>query len=1003
MENPDEQLGPISPPTSSISRTKINKKYFILFIVAALIVGYFVPNIISHFTSPKSIRTGQYADSKLLHIVTMDPNTEVVEPKKITFTFNDDVDPHHFENFFQISPNVEGEFHQGFDKKKIEFVPKEPFRAATSFGVIVRSGFVSMNGKTLFDNFYGDFRIASNDTSVQYLSSGVTGRVLSFSANNKVNLTIDNKSTYRDVKVYVYPSDEEHLLTYLTYYSDQKTSYPQEKYISTSSVHSDKKSIMEFDVKGSTANKSLALSPGIYYLEAKGAPQISNGSVFIIVNKTGITARQDDQKIILAAFDLATGKKISDGVTATFYNLEKTPNIISSNLFNEVGNFGMPFSSRVDLIVGKRGDETMIIPFKLPQSLADIKVYSDLSKDTKVFLYTDRPIYKPGDTVFYKGIVRQDNDSLYTLPSSGTQVKIWINGSTSKNEVEQTISVDSDGTFSGNFIVPQSLVNSNKDYTDVTYMYAAVSPESSTTYSPSYAYFNVVEYKKPEFEIKVEAQKGEYTKNEKPTYIVTGKYFDGSPLANAEVDYATYATNYYEAEKAVYNSNFNFTQFGGMCGGGFGAWQEYYGDEVVKSTVTLDANGKATVSTDPSKKELLSKTYTLKAWKVDKNKNEVAGAANAIVHTADYNIFFPPSPTSYKSGDEIVVPFYAESLKGEKVTDKEFTYKLLKQVYTSSENREETVKSGTVKSDGNGNGLIALTLPKEQNITYYIVIETRDLLGNLAQGRKSVYTRNKDSSNQYDFFEDPSDTYLKIVSTKNSFKVGDTLKLTVKSPKELDALVSFERGRVYKPSYVHINEGETTLEVPIDADLSPSITAVFSFFADGSYHSEGLSLNVPAMHMLMNVAVKTDKTRYKPTETALVSITTHDAYDNPVVANLSMGIVDKAIYGLKKSATPPIHSSFYYFRPRRTNASSSLTWVGTYNYGGRGGGGGGGALGGPAVDTLYWNPNITTSSNGEANLSVDLKNYKTTWKVQVIGSTEKTQVGQADTEFIVAD
>ena len=162
---------------------------------------------------------------------------------------------------------------------------------------------------------------------------------------------------------------------------------------------------------------------------------------------------------------------------------------------------------------------------------------------------------------------------------------------------------------------------------------------------------------------------------------------------------------------------------------------------------------------------------------------------------------------------------------------------------------------------------------------------------------------------------------------------------------------------------------------------------------EGKYRTEGLSLNAPAMHRLLQIGLEPDKTVYSPNETAQLKLTTRDANGAPVAAQLSLGIVDKAIYALRKSATPPIHSSFYYFRPRRTNASSSLTQMG--DLGGGGGGGGGGAGLGNAADVLYWDPNVRTDATGETTISVPFLGYQTMWKALVLGSTTRSEFGQA--------
>ena len=403
--------------------------------------------------------------------------------------------------------------------------------------------------------------------------------------------------------------------------------------------------------------------------------------------------------------------------------------------------------------------------------------------------------------------------------------------------------------------------------------------------------------------------------------------------------------------------------------------------------------------------KLLSQTITLVASKTDKNNNKIVSAIKTIVHASDINVFFAPSASNYKSGETVVAPFYAETLTGAKIVNQDLKYSFTAISYGSGNPKEEVIREGVVKTDANGAGIVTFTVPSDITASgRYINLEATDSRGNKSRAQKYIYLMTQ-SSEQSDYYPDQSnETQLKIISPKNSFIVGDTIVLNVDSPLEVDVLMTLERGRVYSPQSVHLVKGKNTINIPVDVRLSPSITAVFTFFNNGKYYSEGLSLNIPAMHKVLSMNIIPNKTRYVPGETAEIRITTNDNNGNPVRADVSLGVVDKAIYALRKNATPPVHSTLYAYRSRQTNASSSLSRVGVYDYGGRGGGGGGGEGGdGKLVDTLYWNPEIRTNADGWAALQVPLGDTQTTWKALSIGSTAESQVGQADTEFVVAN
>jgi uncharacterized protein YfaS (alpha-2-macroglobulin family) len=313
-----------------------------------------------------------------------------------------------------------------------------------------------------------------------------------------------------------------------------------------------------------------------------------------------------------------------------------------------------------------------------------------------------------------------------------------------------------------------------------------------------------------------------------------------------------------------------------------------------------------------------------------------------------------------------------------------------------SDYQKKSDLSGKVKIDENGKGVIRLVAPDTKNNFIYLSLSVKDSSGNVTETDKgiSIYRQREDKPVYWSNENNVSQTYLRIAADSNSYKVGETMHLTIVSPKDIDVLMSPERGRSYKAKVISLSKGENKLDIPVDEEYSPSVALTFNFFADGKYYSEGISLNVPAMHKLLTVKIEKDKESYSPNSTANLTVTLTDAKGNPVVGNFSLGLVDEAIYGLRKDATPLIHSSFYYFRGRTTNASSSLTMIGSYNGGGGRGGGGGGDNNGSPIDTVFWAPNLTTDPNGKLLVPVKLGAAKTVWRAQVIAVDNETDLGQ---------
>jgi uncharacterized protein YfaS (alpha-2-macroglobulin family) len=745
-------------------------------------------------------------------------------------------------------------------------------------------------------------------------------------------------------------------------------------------------------MKSMSEMQTYKLDPGVYYLEAKRDDTVL-GTSFLIVNSVGVVARQDDKKVTLTTYDLATNTQSAYPASIGFYNMINGANqLVVHNYTGFERSFAFDLDRKLDLLVGTINNETVFVPFGLPQSQADMRAIN-LDKTYKLFIYTDRPIYKPADTVKFSGVLRVDGDSQYRLAPAGTPVRVSLGYDT---DIETVVTTDSHGVFSGEFVLPEKAEGGYG-------LFSTTALNNSESGAYSSAYFEVARYTKPTFELTADVGKPEYLRNEKINFQMAGKLFNGEPLKDEQVVYRIYTQDYYEVEKAVYNKNFNVTEAGGMCGGGFA--EEYYGEPLDgEKKVTLDAQGKFNIEFVAPSTITSSKKVTLVVTKKDKSGNEIVAAANTILHGADYNVFFMPSAQNYKEKERVVAPFYVEDLMGDKIQNQEFTYKFVTISYKDNKPVETDLLTGKTKTDQEGKGIVSFHIPEKiKTDSKYLVIETTDKQGNKIEARKYIYITQPTEEDDFSFWDETGldQTYLKIVSSKSNYVVGDKIVLNIRSQKEIDALVTLERGRIYEPQIIRLFPGENTVSFDVNTDLSPSVTVVFSFFADGKYHTEGIALNVPAMHKLLDVSVTTDKTRYKPDDTANLKVKTRDPNGNPVPASLTVSLVDKAIFSLRKSSTPLIHSALYYYRPRSTNASSSLTLVGKYDIGGKGGGGGGGADIGKVVDTLYWNPNLRTDTNGEAAVAIPLQGYETTWKVSVIGTSDDTSVGQAEMDILV--
>jgi TonB-dependent SusC/RagA subfamily outer membrane receptor len=192
--------------------------------------------------------------------------------------------------------------------------------------------------------------------------------------------------------------------------------------------------------------------------------------------------------------------------------------------------------------------------------------YSESNEDKKfrgkIEFYLDRAIYRPGQTVFYKGIAIQKKKNKSSIVPN-TSFKITIQDPNYTNFKEFEVTTNEFGSFSGEFVLPKTGLTGNfrieahepTDY-EKDASYDKTKNEhpfwENVNFENSSAYFKVEEYKRPKFEVTFEPKKESFQVNQSVSVKGTAKAFAGSTLSDAKVTYTI--TRFTNSFRNYYNS-----------------------------------------------------------------------------------------------------------------------------------------------------------------------------------------------------------------------------------------------------------------------------------------------------------------------------------------------------------------------------------------------------------------------------------------------------------------
>ena len=148
--------------------------------------------------------------------------------------------------------------------------------------------------------------------------------------------------------------------------------------------------------------------------------------------------------------------------------------------------------------------------------------YQDNSRRrTTTFFYLDRAIYRPGQVVYFKGLMIDTDGKKDHEIITDKKTTVTFYDANSQKISDVTLTTNEYGTFNGQFTIPFGKIGGQY------YIMNGVGSQ----------YFRVEEYKRPKFEVKFEPVKGSYSLNDEVTATGFAKTYSGANLNDVDVKY----------------------------------------------------------------------------------------------------------------------------------------------------------------------------------------------------------------------------------------------------------------------------------------------------------------------------------------------------------------------------------------------------------------------------------------------------------------------------------
>lgn len=674
------------------------------------------------------------------------------------------------------------------------------------------------------------------------------------------------------------------------------------------------------------------------------------------------------------------------------------------------------------------------------------------------YTYTDRPVYRPSQTVQFKSILRKVVDGGYAIPPN-SKVKVLIYDARGETIYDKEQLTDDEGTISGSLTLGEEPPLGQ-------YRIALNFNNESTDQSPG-SVFRVEEYKKPEFEVTVSAKEPFLKVGQRVQASVHGEYYFGGAVAKAKVQYQIYRQPYYF--EPIWPRPFHWLytddDFGFSRGRGYSprlGYVSHQRDLVKSGTVVTDEFGNALITFPTESFPNLPGVdlqYQITAKMVDESRREIEGSTSIKVTTQAFYLTAKPQVSLYQPGDTARIDIQSRNPNGAPVATR------AKVTLSYVTQREVKDSSGKVTKAEAVDKLAEKTLdiPKEGRTEYNFVPEKQgyyrlDFTAADPFGGKIESTTYLWVAKGTGELAHVAHSGIELVVAKDTVPVGDSLDVLVTS-KYSDAyvLLTAESDGLYWSKVEYMPKNSLQFTLPVTKAFQPNITLTATLVRDNQMFTEKEEIRVPPVDEFLTVKLIAPKQEFRPREKATIEVEIADHKGNPVEADLSLGVMDASVLYIQSETRGDIRA-YFYGRQRPYNVRTTSSWA--FHSHGRDGlpeNDSGDAWwnqiqasraagvtafdeAAPAApmaaaelsdgrqlaksapnraakkekadadafaeteirsefpDTVFWAANLRTSADGKAKVDITFPDSLTTWRLTSIAVNAKSQVGEIHTE-----
>src|SRR6185312_9611962 len=514
--------------------------------------------------------------------------------------------------------------------------------------------------------------------------------------------------------------------------------------------------------------------------------------------------------------------------------------------------------------------------------------------------------------------------------------------------------------------------------------------------------------KKPEYEVRVTPAAPRVLEGESAQAGIDARYYFGEPVANAKVKYSIYRSRYwfplwYDPDEDSGSENFA------------DQYDDANGELISQANGQLDQDGKLQITFPTTVSDhKIDYRYRIQAEVSDKAGRGISGAGWMVATYGSFVLNITPNRYFFEPSTDATFKVEARDYDNKPVSSAVHV-ELLTWNWRNRSKKGEIRSQAEVHTDANGSATAELRIPSEGG-SYRILATARSAGNRTVESENYIWVSGE---NEASLWGGPQGM-VQIVPDKKSYQAGDTAKLLIVTGQPNTPVLVTVEGRDIRSKVVLHSQGATaTFPYTVTKHDEPGFFVSAQFIRNGQLYQGQKRVKVPPHNHELKVKLSTDKPQYLPGQAAVYKVDVTDCDGKPAArTDLSLGIVDEAVYAIRPDNVPDIVSFFYGREWNSVYTDNSLTYF--FN-------GEAGTrrmrlaelrapsqlaqlkperLVQPKIrkafpDTAFWAADLTTDAAGRAQAHVDFPDSLTTWRATARGVAPGERFGQAVLKTIV--